>query len=113
MANDHKEWITCFEHGTKQRKISYYTAVSKLTMDRMELQHESSKLDEMEYMLAESQKKADDELSLIKRFVIQKSVHIRKHLTLFKHVAKFTTRTTRNCSTTTANWQKRSTLLRI
>ncbi|KAL9542241.1 hypothetical protein PS6_009902 [Mucor atramentarius] len=35
-------------------------------MDRMELQHESSKLDEMEYMLVESQKKADDELSLIK-----------------------------------------------
>ncbi|CAO0801758.1 unnamed protein product [Mucor circinelloides] len=49
---------------------NYYTAVSKLTMDRMELQHESSKLDEMEYMLAESQKKADDELSLIKSMLL-------------------------------------------
>ncbi|EPB85785.1 hypothetical protein HMPREF1544_07454 [Mucor circinelloides 1006PhL] len=39
-------------------------------MDRMELQHESSKLDEMEYMLAESQKKADDELSLIKSMLL-------------------------------------------
>ncbi|KAK4521103.1 Kinesin- motor protein [Mucor velutinosus] len=49
---------------------NYYTAVSKLTMDRMELQHESLKLDEMEYMLAESQKKADDELSLIKSMLL-------------------------------------------
>ncbi|KAL9542567.1 hypothetical protein MBANPS3_008554 [Mucor bainieri] len=55
---------------TKQKEISYYTAVSKLTMDRMELQHESLKLDEMEYMLAESQKKADDELSLIKSMLL-------------------------------------------
>ncbi|KAL7326777.1 hypothetical protein PS15p_209058 [Mucor circinelloides] len=49
---------------------NYYTAVSKLSMDRMELQHESSKLDEMEYMLVESQKKADDELSLIKSMLL-------------------------------------------
>lgn len=82
-------------------------------MDRMELQHESSKLDEMEYMLAESQKKADDELSLIKRFVIQKSMHIRRALNFIKHVAKFTTRTTRDCSTTTGNQRERNTLLRI
>ncbi|GAN11470.1 proteasome assembly chaperone 2-like [Mucor ambiguus] len=39
-------------------------------MDRMELQQESLKLDEMEYMLAESQKKADDELSLIKSMLL-------------------------------------------
>lgn len=37
-------------------------------MDQMKLQHEFLKLDEMEYMLTQSQKKADDELSLIRRF---------------------------------------------
>ena len=44
-------------------------------MDQMKLQHESLKLDEMEYMLTQSQKKADDELSLIKRFLSSRKLY--------------------------------------
>ncbi|KAI8641103.1 hypothetical protein BD408DRAFT_444563 [Parasitella parasitica] len=49
---------------------NYYTALSKLTMDQMELHHESSKLDEMEYMLKQSQKEIDHELSSIKSMLL-------------------------------------------
>ncbi|KAG2198627.1 hypothetical protein INT46_006404 [Mucor plumbeus] len=44
--------------------------LSRLSMDQMKLQHEFLKLDEMEYMLTQSQKKADDELSLIRSMLL-------------------------------------------